>query len=524
MPDEQRDVDKSTNQQLNTHAPRLFVRSRLLIHFFFAYSILTVVSIFHLMVPDMIPLNGGFSSEPAIYYKPIILDFPGQFWGHAIDPYTIQRVLPYAVIHYAMTVCRVPFSDTNILTCVGWYQFLILSVGSIYWLKLANKLDLGTAAFWLGSATLFFNFPTLKLDFYTPATYDRSSLIIGLVSFYYYVCEQPVRLWITSVLALAVWPTTILYNSILLLFGREAKVVVAPNQPNAVSMLAIALAVFGLISAITLGLLNGQPRESVITPPVMALMPISVPLAVTYLAAALFVLIGRVDLQVSIKAYFQKGAIRNVLLVAALLGCYLLLTKGLASHQLARFGIHAHVINIGLCSVSRPLIGLVSHVIYFGPSILLGALLYKQYCEEARSLGLGAVLALALAVCQSTDSESRQLLNVWTLMVVPFVLLVQRLNPSLKFVITFVLVSLVLSGFWLPINQFAPKDPSLYRYFPVGDVQHWSSQICFLHSGPWMSNFSFGVNVLLTGAMLLWLYCSYKSNFVNQKQSSDLAP
>ncbi len=473
--------------------------------------LLASVAVFNLIFVDRIPLGNGFGCEPAIYYKAVIIQFDKLFFGHMIDTYTIQRVLPYAIVHYVIGFCKLPFTEISMLNTYNVYQFTISIIGVVYWFRLARIIGLNRTGYWFGFAALFVNFATLKMDFYNSATQDRSALIFGLISFYYYVAKQPLRLFITAVLSLAVWPTSLPYNILLLLFDRESKLVEAAQTTRS-SKVILVLACLGLLAAVSFAYVSGYHKESTVTRPDLWMVPLNLCTAMAYLVAGLYVLISRADIVASLKLAVNKALFVRVVMVCGLVGFYFLLTKVMASHGLARFGPRAYFVNVGFCASTFPFVALVGHATYLGPAVALIAVCYSRYCHEVRKLGLGAVLALALAICQSVNSETRQILNVWPIFVAPCAIMAGQLNFTKSFTIYFLIVSFICSLFWLRFNVFAPADPTSYAMFPcVGNLQSFPAQIYFMNLAPWMSNIAYLMHGVLFCVLGLWLWRSVQA-------------
>ena len=70
-----------------------------------------------------------------------------------------------------------------------------------------------------------------------------------------------------------------------------------------------------------------------------------------------------------------------------------------------------------LLALVKPGIFFVAHVVYFGPIVWEAVWLWSKVAQNVRSLGLGAVLAAALAILMSITSESRHLIPFIPLLV-----------------------------------------------------------------------------------------------------------
>ena len=151
-----------------------------------------------------------------------------------------------------------------------------------------------------------------------------------------------------------------------------------------------------------------------------------------------------------------------------------------------------------LLALVKPGIFFVAHVVYFGPIVWEAVWLWSKVAQNVRSLGLGAVLAAALAILMSITSESRHLIPFIPLLVAATAWAMDSEPLCRAQTWAFVVWALVLAKFWLPID--------------AGTFSHAASdfpeQLYFMNQGPWMSGVSYlvqGTVVILAGMVLkLW--------------------
>jgi hypothetical protein len=455
---------------------------------FLVLSLISLASFYH---QEIIPFNNGFGFDAHDTYKPIILNFPDYLFNHKIDPYSIQRILPFGLVYGVIKMFRLPFSDHNIILFFQIYQFIILLLIELFWIKLATHLKLTKVGLWLGFIALIVNFATLKLDFYYPISYDRTALLIGTMSLYFYLTNNFIMLFISTILGMMVWPTTMLINGILILFPYRTNLSIT-KESNKIITSAIALLCLCLLSLFIWVYTKGFENKAGITPPVMWLLPLSFAGALIYLFNVLNVLAGKVDTSIDyIKNLFAQIDFKKYFALLFIFIFYLFLTKFLAASNIApRLSLNGFLVNLTYCATSRPLQFLIGHILYFGPVVLLLMLLFIPFCKQIHKMGLGIFLIVAFGLCQSINSESRQAINLLPFFVVPFVLLLEDFIISKKLLWATALLSIFYSRLWLPINFYLPTlDAKDAESFPiVGAIQSLPAQLYFMNFAPWASN------------------------------------
>lgn len=455
------------------------------------FLILILLSGINLYHQEIIPFNHGFGFDAHDTYKPIIINFSDYLFNHKIDPYSIQRILPFGLVYGAIKMFRLPFSDHNIILFFQIYQFIILLLIQLFWLKLATHLKLSKVGIWLGFIALLVNFATLKLDFYYPISYDRTALLIGTMSLYFYLTNNLIFLFISTILGMLVWPTTMLINGILILFPCKTNLSIT-KENNKIIKAAIASLCLLLLCLFVTVYVKGAENKAGITPAVMWLLPLSFAGALIYLFNVLNLLAGKVDTSVDyIKSLFSQIDFKRYFALALVFIFYLFLTKFLAATNIApRLSLKGFLVNLTYCATSRPLQFLIGHILYFGPVVLLLMLLFIPFCRQIHKMGLGIFLIVAFGLCQSINSESRQAINLLPFFVVPFVLLLEGFVISKKLLWATALFSIFYSRLWLPINFYLPSlDAKAAESFPiVGSIQSLPAQLYFMNFAPWASN------------------------------------
>ncbi|RSK36034.1 hypothetical protein [Hymenobacter metallilatus] len=492
----------------------------------FFLILLTLVSGWFMWYPDRIPINNGFGFEGAYFYRAVALDFYRAVFVEGVNAYSIQRILPFGLLHYFFRLTGIAFTDANLLRYFEWYNLVVGGLVVYYWDQLARLLRLGPAAVWIGYLSLLVSFATLKYDTYVPFTYDRTALLVGLMSLYYHLARHPGRLLLTALASLLVWPTALYCNIVLLVLPPFLRLPRRGNKPLSVlwaagSSLALAgLCVLTLyIKRIELGL--------IVAPMEYTVLPLSIGLITLYVAFTQYE-VARVLgaspanlLKLGEQVLRQPRAwVAVLVLVAAFLG----LTRGLGRQGTEHLNVATFLTNMVYGAVTRPLQSLVAHSNYYGLPVVLGLLYWRRVLLAVRQLGLAVGGLLVLLLLLSVNCETRQLANLLPVLVVGVAMAVQQLKPRPWAVAVTTGLYLVQSKVWLRINAFDPTFGQPQDQFPLGNGPGseyvWNSpfQAYWMNVGPWTSNQFLLIQAVVLLAMLAairWLYGPVRLRKVN---------
>ncbi|WP_044001119.1 hypothetical protein [Hymenobacter swuensis] len=480
-------------------------------------ALLLLVSGWFMIFPDIIPVNHGFGFEGAYFYKAVATDFYQTVFVRGVNSYSIQRILPFGLLHYTFRLLGLPFTDAAMLRYFELYNVVVAGLLVYYWHRISHLLHLNRAATWSGYLGLLLNFATLKYDTYVPFTYDRTALLVGLMSVYYHLARQPVRLLLTALVSLLVWPTAVYYNVCLLLLPPFLQANPQGNRPlsllwAAASSLSLAGLCIGTVYVkhISLGMLVAPTEE--------ALVPLSIALITAYCAFTQYTL-ARALLgspqelwRIAEQVLWQS---KTWGLVAVLVAAYLGLTRGLGTQGNEHLNGATFLVNVVYGAISRPLQAVVAHSNYYGLPVVLAMLHWRRVCNALRELGLGIGGLFVLLLLLSVNCETRQLANLLPVLVVVVAVVVQQLKPRPWAVAITAGLCLVQSKVWLRINDFDPTFGQPNDQFPLGDSAGneyvWNSpfQAYWMNVGPWTSNqyllWQTLILLLLLG-LVRWLY------------------
>ena len=298
----------------------------------FFTGFILIFSIWYTVFPDIIPYNGGFGFEGAFFYEAVAKNCYEAVVVQGINAYSIQRILPFVVAHYALRGLQLPLTDAVILQYFMLYNALVAVAVIYYWHRVSQLLGLGLAAVWVGYLGLLISCATLKYDVYVPFTYDRTALLVGLMSLYYHLAGHTIRLLLVALASLAVWPTALLCNLLLLSLPPYFQISTAGNR--SVSRWWALSSGFGFVALCVYVVYIKRIHDATIAPTATAWLPLSIGIAGTYLAVTQYAiaraLLGNsAQLRHIAKALWVRRG--RWLAVGLLMSCYLLLTKGLGT-------------------------------------------------------------------------------------------------------------------------------------------------------------------------------------------------
>ncbi|MCC3158803.1 hypothetical protein LJ737_16280 [Hymenobacter sp. 15J16-1T3B] len=464
------------------------------------------LSLWYMVFPDVVPLHNGFAWEGDTYYKPVAIDLPRQLLVTHINSYTIQRVLPFALLHGFFRLFNIPFQDDYLIL---WMQVFNLGLGVlmiVLWHKIATLMRLSLEAAWVGFLAFFINFSFLKYDLYIPFTTDRLAAAAGLTSLYFYLRRSTLGLWLTALVSLGIWPTALAYNLLLLLIPADEPLPQTKNRPLSLLWAAgISLVVMLLFVGVLY--VRDVPLPPRMAPEVRSLLPLGIVLTGAYLFYTQWMLGQRVipgwaemwslvlrTLRPSLKWLYLLG-----LLVA-----YFLLTRYVGDPSRSYLPFKTFLINTTYAVLQRPLQFIVAHGVYYGLAALVPLLFWRRVLSVLDRLGLGLSLMLMVVLLQAINSETRQLANVLPLLALVAAAVADTLPLNRTAVWTTAALLLLVSKMWLPFNWFDPtfgqpddRFPS-FSFVHTGIMLEWPFQVYFMNQGPWIST----TYLLLQGAIL----------------------
>jgi len=447
--------------------------------------IMGIISILH---GEIIPQNDGLGYDGSIYAD-ITKNPPDHVFHSKLNSYQFQRILPPTLIHYTFTLIGVPLENTNIIKGFQLYSLILLLTTVYLWILIANELRIGAKGKWLGFSGLYMNFAILKFPFYYPVTTDTSAFTLGILLLYCFLKDKRTALLFMTVLGAFTWPTMIYYGSVLYLFPRKLD---SPYPPRDLLGLILASSITGIV---LLGIvyfyfiehlrLPGSAR-----PVVESVVYVSIMISLAYIFFSLSPLLNYRALYNNINLHNIINAKRVVIILTVFISIRIVVFA-----MSNPGGTPSVFSNTLISAIQRPFIFGISHVIYYGPIILLTYFFWDRICEIVHRYGIGLTMFALINVILSLNSESRALIASLPFVVAFTTKAMDDVNVKALYYWCFGILSVLYSKWWLNINDNVLLD--------ISNIS-WRS-VYYMNYGPWMHNLAFitqGAVVGITGIVM----------------------
>ena len=457
-------------------------------------GIILVYGISYFIYGETVP---GFGWD-GVVYKSITQNFYEKVFVTGLDQYYIQRIFVPAFLNLIFYLIRVPLIDVNILWGFKIFNLVCLIIGIYFYSLIAEELRFKNKVMWLGFAALFMNFAVLKHNFYYPVLLDTTIFALSIIQFYSYLKNNLIALIITTIVGAFTWPSFLYPSILLILFPIHNEVVKYDKNKIKLLIILLIMTFFSLCLCILYPkyafIVTGQ-GENPINSSFIVVSIISL-LAYIYLALNPLLKDNRLF---KVKSYFKEIRLKTII-IAAIIFCSVIILVSL-QHPNKSVNIKSFVGTSLLISISQPLIFLLSHIIYFGPVMLLTIYYWKSISSSIHSYGLGIALFVLFYILIGINSESRRIINAVPVFIILTMIVINRFDIKSIHVVLFFIISLIFSKFWFIFNI------PVFSHGLNGGYQKFPDQKYFMNLGPWMSNEMYllqGSIVYLRGSDILY--------------------
>jgi hypothetical protein len=506
--------------------------------------LMLVIGVVNILLAERLTVNNGLGWDGVLYGK-WAKDFYNTVVVQGIPDYYTQRFLPSAIVHYSMRLFRVPFDNWHVIHAFDVYNLVLLVICSYVWGLTADRLSISNKGKWLGFFFLFLNYAILKNNVYHSVLTDTSAFTLGLLTFYFFLADNVAGLLIVILLGGFTWPTVPVLGAMLLVFprsnpatsvnlatsvklhpAREWPLLTKEPAPYRLNLWLAALTSLVFLLAL-LRLTDHRLTERIalfvgILRIDTAVVYLSVAAVVGYLFFGLLRLLDSRGL-FNVRTLLQSVSWVRVIAVLPVLAGIVVLRHLVSNGEIAGWpSTSSFVIYTLLCSLTDPLIFLVSHVIYFGPAIILLVLFWRQFCESLRSFGPGMVAFMLANLFLSINPQSRFQINVAPVVLILIVSLGDRTFLKNQSLVFWFLLSVFYSKVWYKFNTAPQIDDGTMTSLLNFPLQHY-----FMNSGPWMSQKMYyvqGAVVLVTGVVIYVLTRSSRRANVRRASACRVEP
>ena len=446
--------------------------------------IVLVMGTISIFFGEKIEANNGLGYDGKRYAE-IAQNFPQYVLHNQLSPYRIQRILPSAIVHYTLKSLGIPLKYTNIIRGFELYNLTLILITIYVWSLISYELKLGIKGKWLGFLALYINFPLAKLNYYYPVSTDTSAFALGIILLYCFLKDNRIGVLFVTIAGAFTWPTMIYYGIILYLLPRR-EIMHSPAKSCLDVTLAISSTAIVLSGIVYFYFIKHSDILSSVVPLVDKAVYLSIAVVILYVFFSLRPIFDYDQLynpKHLTKINTKRLIVISVAFVSIRMLQYFLAGPG--------GGGHLKILELTcMLPIQRPFIFYLSHVIYYGPIILLTCLLWNRICRIIHQFGIGLTLFVLMNIMLSLNSESRFLIPFFPFVVALTVKSTEELRWKSSYYWSFAILCFLYSKVWLGINA-GNAGPSKILYF--------------MNFGPWMSNVMFitqGCFVFLTVAII----------------------
>ncbi len=452
----------------------------------------TCYALWALCFGERIPVRGGLGWDGEIYYF-ISQDF-FQYWkGRGFDGYYIQRIVPSLIVkgmHYVMGTehaywrTGTYFGLLNLASMLGGTGFLLFALKSV-----SQKWK------WMAALMALISFGTLKHPYYYPILTDSFAFLLGAFMLWAHISEKRGFVVLAAIVGAFTFPSFLLMALPLIVFSKQS---IVHHPKHALDKVVVFAVLLTLTALAFLGpAFNGTMLFGTMQP-----SKIMVLLAIPFLLGYVFVLWTNIGIISRLKYSFYSVNAWG-LVIWVLLFLVMTLVKYWAKP--APFGLWHVATSTVASALVHPGVALVAHATYFGPVFLLFILYWKRLKQTLLEMPLPLFWSTFLSLTLLMGSESRALIAGLPFIIFVMVMTLRQLQLNSWQQVSFLLLAIAFSQVWLPINNGEMS----------GEFLQFPMQRYFMHFGPWMSNTSYVLNLILVVTAGVAVWAIFRKSAVN---------
>ena len=485
-------------------------------HWFFT-GLVALWSLVYLFFGETIPINDGFAYDGG-HYGTIAQDFFNQVFVIKQTSYITQRVLPSGLVYLALKLFHITPDPPAVVAGFRILNMLCLCGATYLFGRILLLFNLRFEHQCLAFVGLLFNFALLKSHYYNPVVTDIVAFFLGMVIAYCYLARKQWLLLTTLVLGFFVWPNMIYGGLVLFAFPAKTNSVTSSAAFGWEKMRAGLLAPGSLLAA-TLALLAGitalsdyyelNPSKDGEYNSVKAVRWLFLPSALALLGYIYLSFDSILRFLPSVKNMLQEissVAMRIVTGIVLFFALHELI--GFISTPYTPFGVDSFISGIIFSATTRPFINVISHVVYFGPIIILAGAAWRSVGAAVSQYGLGLQLFFCFHLLLGISPETRIIINLLPFLTLFTVLSFRDIPISRFALVGFTLIAFCLSKVWWIFNIPASADHSMVLEFPY--------QKLFMNYGPWMNQDMYMIHGLVIAACTVYLFNAFQFSRIRQ--------
>jgi hypothetical protein len=427
---------------------------------------------------EKIPINDGAGYDGAFYYS-VAQNFSTDFFENAYDRFRIFRIFPFFLINLFFSIFSIEPSHANLMRSMYVLHYVNLAVQLTFFFKLARLNNWKKTTTSIIFACFFFNYFTLKNCGYEIFQTDAFATTIFLVSFYYLLREKFFLALSISFLGLVTWPTVSYTIWLLYIFNKPF-----PQDGLRLNFITGKLVsiVFPLLSIGAVAMLYVLHKQAILES--MLCMQAYLPFLITNACAwSIFLYILFRHSNYNIYCPYKKNLSIPWKKIISIAIPFLAINIFLRMQANSEFFFNeaAFTLQILLRPLKFPLITPIGHISAFGILPLLAFILFRHLLKDVFNRTVGYTFAFFAFLFFATDSEARHILPQIPLVLVPLASVLDKINLNVKSAVALIVLQLVLSHFYIPINTDGFAEALESNNFNT------VAQRYFMSFGPWMA-------------------------------------
>ncbi|MBL0220892.1 MAG: hypothetical protein IPQ07_44355 [Myxococcales bacterium] len=426
-------------------------------------------------------------------------DFPEAVVETGVTEFQSERVLPSALVYYALSAVGCPHTSGNVIAGFQVLDALALTVEAVLLMGISLVLGWSRTLTWVAFVATFLSFANAREALYYPTMTDPTASALAMGTVWAYVARRPVAQWGIALASAFTWPALVPFGLAALILPRTVKPLPSTTgRWHRFLALGVALSVAVFVVAWFISVLaNPIQIARWLDRAHHDLYPITIASIVIPTALAAYV-VARQETTWSLRAYLRDAGWRRTT-VALLAAASIVGARELWHARVGIQGVGTGWRELRLYYVASAVLGplwsLVHQVTYFGPIVIVAIGGWTRIAGTAARWGPGAVLGLTMMVFSSVSSDARHLLHMVPLLTVLAVASTASWwTPGRAVVLAG--VSLAWSKLWLRIG-----------YTTIHNSLSWPDQRFFMQHGPWATDSTFLAHLAagIATALLLWL-------------------
>jgi hypothetical protein len=457
-------------------------------------AIVAAYLLIYFLVGERVHWNGGLGFD-GYFYGQLSADFTGVL-ARGIPEYYLDRFLPSFIVWLSAAILHISLSTPQrIVDAFHIYNSLLLIGAAFAWVRIARRLRLTPGVALVGTACLFVNWTVLKQYWFFVVQTDVTAFALGIFAALCVVERRHFLLTLIAFVASLAWKTVMPLTFLLILLASPAS---QPGWAKIPSRIVTFLSMAGasVATAISLYLTLVQPFQ--LAPGAAQVDHTTVPLSLAILAAYVFY-VARAVFLVAAAPSFRADLLAPITFFLAIWGLRTIALWAMShffGNGQAILDFTTFVSGLFVTPVAKPAIFTVAIVTSLGPGFLLVLWHLPRIMAVAAAHSYGAYLNILITLVLALDTESRQLIFSYPLLVV-FLCAALRGEAGYdrRFALVFMGASLLMSKFYLPLNSLGMEmvdccgpltDLNVLLQFP------W--QWLFMNVGPYMGWIGYAVN------------------------------